>query len=366
VRDAIEAFILREIERGSFPGAAWAIGTSRELLLEGAAGHAVLEPEVIAARTDTIWDAASLTKPLVTTTLALQAVCEGLLDLDAPVSRWIEEFGGEQARREITITDLLTHRAGFEAWYPLYTAVDRREEDPLATYIRKIAELPLQYARGTRVIYSDLSFIMLDRVIERLYGRSARELASEKLFAPLGLTTAMVSPPAELRPRIAATEWGNAFERVMVAERHLAFDRFRHSMIWGEVNDGNAFYAGGFAGNAGLFATARDVVRLARVYLGGDSLLPDSLIAEARRNHTAALTEDRGLGWQLRSRDPAHASAPLSASAFGHTGFTGTSVWVDPERDRIIVLMTNRIHPRVKTVDMQGIRRELNAIVAAG
>lgn len=356
--DSVTKLLLSEIDLGSFPGVNWIVGTSERPLISGSIGHSALKPAKIPVHPDTIYDVASLTKPLITTPLVLQAAAEGTIDLSEAVTRWIPEFKGTD-KEDLTYIDLLTHRGGFQAWYPLYTQGlgDR-------SYLEALVKRPLRYRPGTREIYSCLGFVTLTIVLERIYSEAVEDLAKKRIFEPLGLTTAMFSPPADLKYRIAATEWGNANERQMVAARSLEFDLFRNYMIWGEVNDGNAFYMGGMAGNAGLFATAMDVYEIARQWIvGGGKLLPEGMVRLALRNYTIGLTENRGFGWLLHMTREDHPSAVLSEQCYGHTGFTGTSVWVDPSRDLILVLLTNRLHPYVKPLNMQAIRREFHRLV---
>jgi CubicO group peptidase (beta-lactamase class C family) len=216
-----------------------------------------------------------------------------------------------------------------------------------------------EYEPGTKVVYSDLNFILLHYALTSIYGDYAGR-AKAKIFDPLGLDDAMFHPPARLRPRIAATEWGQYYESGMCAARNVAFKGFRRGLIWGETHDGNSHHFGGTAGNAGLFATARAVYRIAQGWLDG-TLVPGELLAEATGNYTAGLEENRGLGWLLSARDHV-ATKMLSPRAFGHTGFTGTSLWIDPERDRIMVLLTNRVHPVAAPVAMQAIRGKFHEL----
>ncbi|HUP45531.1 MAG TPA: serine hydrolase domain-containing protein [Thermoanaerobaculia bacterium] len=333
----IQDFLRHEIDVGSFPGAVYAAGSSRGLDLEGAMGHAVAVPFRVRAGLSTIYDCASLTKPLVTTTLILQAVAEGRITLE-------EQFEGFPYWR------LLTHTSGLAAWLPLYASGD---------YVRAILEQGPEYEPGTRVVYSDLNFILLYHALVRLYGDYVAR-AEERIFRPLGLSDAFFRPAAALRPRIAATEWGQRYEYGMCATRSVVFNGFRSGLIWGETHDGNSHHYGGTAGNAGLFATARDVFRIARGWLD-DTLLPRDLVDEAVRNHTAGLNENRGLGWLLSAPDHV-ATRMLSARAWGHTGFTGTSLWFDPDADRIMVLLTNRVHPCAASVGMQAIRGRFHTL----
>ncbi len=308
----LDDFLRREIEVGSFPGAVYAIGSRRGIERENALGHAVAVPLRIPATLDTLYDCASITKPLITTTLALQS-----LDLDEKVRR------------------LLTHTSGLRAWMPLYMHPD---------YLAAIRDLGPDYETGTRVVYSDLNFILLWSMLPGYVER-----ARERIFEPLGIAKdAMFNPPLLLRPRIAATEWGQRFEAKLAGRPEIAARR--EGLMWGEVNDGNSFGAGGTAGNAGLFATARAVFRLAQAWVNAE-LLPRAMVDEATKNQTAGLNESRGLGWQISP-----------SGMFGHTGFTGTSVWVDPSRDRIMVLLTNRVHPCAAPVAMQRIRAEFHRL----
>lgn len=334
----IDDFLRAEIDVGSFPGAVYAAGAPSGIERENAIGNAVTVPFRLPASLSTIYDCASITKPLVTATLVLQAIAEGKIGLD-------DEFEGFPYRR------LLTHTSGLAAWLPLYASGD---------YLRTILERGREYEPGSRVVYSDLNFILLYYAIERIFGDYVRA-ANERIFSPLGIAgEAMFRPPASLRPRIAATEWRQVWEMGMCRTRNIEFAGFRQGLIWGETHDGNSHHHGGTAGNAGLFATARAVFRIAQAWTDG-TLLPRELMDEATRNHTAGLEENRGLGWILSAPDHV-ATKMLSPRAFGHTGFTGTSLWIDPERDRIMVLLTNRVHPCATHVAMQRIRGEFHRL----
>jgi serine-type D-Ala-D-Ala carboxypeptidase len=331
---AIRDLLVREIDLGSFPGAVWAVGTADGITDEGAAGHAVSVPLRLEATLETIYDCASLTKPLITATLILQAVAEGRITLDAA-------FHG------YTYRELLTHTTGLRAWLPLYAFDD---------YLRAAIERGPEIPRGSDVIYSDLNFVLLWYAIREIYGDYV-DAARSRIFAPLGLRDAYLQPPASLKPRIAATEWGQRWEAKMCAERKIVCDRAREGLIWGETHDGNSHYAGGTAGNAGLFATAREVFRLAQSWLRAE-LLPPALIEDATRNRTPGLSDARGLGWQKPTGSAA--TKMLSAEAYGHTGFTGTSLWIDG--GQVFVLLTNRVHPCAAPVAMQRIRGEFHSL----
>ena len=335
---AIHEFLVREIDLGSFPSAAWAVGTAHGIAEAGVAGHAVAVPFRVKATPDTIYDCASLTKPLVTGMLVLQAVAERRIGLD-------DAFRGYSYR------ELLTHTTGLRAWLPLYAFGD---------YLAAILEHGPEIPRGSNVIYSDLNFILLWFALREIYGDYANA-ARSRIFEPLGLRDAWLLPAAILKPRIAATEWGQRYEMKMCAGLRVAFNGAREELIWGETHDGNSHYAGGTAGNAGLFATARDVFRLAQAWTRAE-LLPPALVEDAMRNHTPGLSDARGLGWQKPTGS--EATKMLSSEAYGHTGFTGTSVWID--RGRIFVLLTNRVHPCAAPIAMQRIRGEFHRLAQRG
>jgi CubicO group peptidase (beta-lactamase class C family) len=325
----LDDFLRREIDLGSFAGASYAIGTPEKLEHENALGRAVSVPLRIAATTDTIYDCASITKPLVTGMLVLQAIAEGTIALD-------DEYRG------FTYRQLLTHTSGLRAWLPLYAFDD---------YLQAIETHGREAPRGERVIYSDLNFVLLYYALQEIFGDYVRA-ARERIFEPLSLPDAQFHPPPQLRPRIAATEWGQRFEPVLRDRLGIKVpmpSNLRQSLMWGETNDGNSFHAGGTCGNAGLFATARDVFRIAQAFIRGE-LVPRELVDEATRAHA----EDRGLGWQL-------AGPGLSPRSYGHMGFTGTSVWIDGHR--IMVLLTNRIHPCAAPIGMHRIRAEFHRLV---
>jgi serine-type D-Ala-D-Ala carboxypeptidase len=313
-------FLKQEIAVGSFPSASYAIGSVDGLEEERALGNAVAVPLRIPATTDTIYDIASVTKVVVTTILVLQAVAEKRIALD-------DEYRG------YTFRELLSHTSGLRAWLPLYA---------LGDYLRAIEERGPEHPRRSQAVYSDLNFVLLYHALGEIFG-DYRTAARERIFAPLALRDARFDPPPSLLPRIAATEWGQRFEYGMCVTRSIAFAGFRQGLMWGEPNDGNSWGAGGTCGNAGLFATARDVFRIAQAFARGE-LVPRELVEESTRVHR----EDRGLGWQVNDW------------GYGHNGFTGTSVWV--KNDRIAVLLTNRIHPCAASIAMQRIRGEFHRL----
>jgi CubicO group peptidase (beta-lactamase class C family) len=334
-------FLEEEIAAGSFPGASTLVARGDEVLAEEIAGNASLEPQTEAVTPDTLFDLASLTKPL--STGAILAASSGALPLDAAPGRYLPEW--KRTRYEgITLAHLLTHTSGLPAWFPLYV----RGEGP-AAYRRALADLEPDEPPGRRVIYSDPNFLLLGEILEAALGAPLDRLFHETVASPAG-------SGARFLPGVgtdcAATEKSDRFERAMVAARGLAYVGFRDGVVRGEVHDGNAFRRGGVAGHAGLFGTARDVWKLALAWLS------PKLVAYGA-DRTAELSEARGLSWQGK-RGAGSGIPEMSPGSFGHTGFTGTSLWIDPARDWILVLLTNRIHPEVKEIPFNEVRQRFH------
>jgi CubicO group peptidase (beta-lactamase class C family) len=342
VADTLRRFLLEEIEGGAFPGASALVGSSDAVIEEAVAGAAAVDPSREELSESTLFDLASLTKPLATT--ALFAAARGL-DLADPPGRFFP--GWKRTRYEgITLEHLLTHTSGLPAWFPLYV----RGEGALA-YRRTLGELEPDAAPGSRVVYSDLNFLLLGEIAEAIHSAPLDDAFASLVAGPAG-SGARFHPA---RPEeTAATERGDATERGMTARLGLSYPRFREGVVRGEVHDGNAFRRGGVAGNAGLFGTARDVWALARPWLAGPR-------RDLARDRTPLLSEARGLGWQ-GARGAGSAGDAMARSSFGHTGFTGTSVWLDPDRDRISVLLSNRVHPEVRDEDFNAVRRRFHAL----
>ncbi len=339
------SFLEGEIAREAFPGAAALVGTSEAILDMAVAGSAAREPETAAVSPDTLWDLASLTKPLCTGALARAAKGSGL-DLDLPPGLFFPAW--KRTRYDgITLATLLTHTSGLPAWFPLYT----RGEGARA-YSRTLAEIEPAAPAGSAAIYSDINFLLLGDVLEEHFSMPLDRAFAEIVAAPAGSGARFLPEAAQ---SAAATEKWDETERRMTAGLGLSYPRFRTGVVRGEVHDGNAFRRGGVAGNAGLFGTAPDVWALARRWLLEDT-------AEFRADRTPLEPSARGLSWQ-GARGAGSAIPAMSPRSFGHTGFTGTSVWLDPDADRIAILLTNRVHPVVRPVDFNEVRRRFHETV---
>ncbi len=342
---AISDFLAAEIDAGSFPGAAALVGTSDAVLEAAVAGRASVDPEPTVVAPETLFDLASLTKPLCSG--ALLASEAAALPLDTAPGRILPEW--KKTRFEgITLERLLTHTSGLASWYPMYV-----RGEGAAAYRRTLAELEPVAAPGERVIYSDLNFLLVTEILEAILTAPLERVFAESVARPAGSSARFLPAPSAVT---AATERGDRFERVMVEARGLAYGRFREGVVRGEVHDGNAFRRGGVSGHAGLFGTARDVWALARPWL-------DPARRDWTRDRTGEHAEARGLAWQGR-RGAGSAIPEMSEASFGHTGFTGVSVWSDPERGRIAVLLTNRIHPEVREIPFNEVRQRFHRAAA--
>ncbi len=355
----ITEFLKARIAAGDFPSAVYSVAENGKAIFADAIGDASREPELHPATLETIYDLASLTKPLVTGLLTARMMESGALRLDDPISKFLAEFDRDD-KRTITIRQLVTHSSGLPAWRPLYLLANSREGALLA-----VAAQPLECRPGERVIYSDLGFIALGFLLQRIASLQLTDLAMKEIFAPLNLKRTFFNPAAATRTGIAACETGNAYERDM-CERDFPgkkYSGWRNETIWGGVHDGNAHFLGGAAGHAGLFSTADETLTLANQFIGGLSeLLSPATCEMFCQNMTAGLNEARSFAWQLAATKDSTAGPNLPPDAFGHTGFTGTSCWVDAGRQRIFILLTNRTHARqLPFANINAVRRQFHA-----
>ena len=370
----ISAFLQSRIDAGDFPSAVYLVAEKGEIKFHDALGHAVVEPERIEARLDTIYDVASLTKVLVTSLLLARRIESGEVGL----SDYVRQHLGELARRKFTIRDIVAHTSGLPAWEPLYVSA--------RLFLREIAKkgpLPLSYAKvnefviskiaaatvgdNSAVVYSDLNFILAGFVIERILGAPIHSIFTDEVISRLRLVRTFFGELGTFRREIAASENGNEYEketciRLGYLQENDARDigsLFRDRLIWGEVHDGNAYFMGGVAGHAGLFSTAEEVFKIAQQFLPNfTKILKPETCDLFPVNLTEGLNEDRSFGFQLATTDGSTGGARMSGVSFGHTGFTGTSLWIDPVKDRVFILLTNRTHNHsLPFVNINSVRR---------
>lgn len=289
-------------------------------------------------RRDTIFDVASLSK-LFTAVVAMQQVERGRISLEASVARYVPAFGAN-GKAAVTVAQLMTHTAGLPAGLGL---------DPYPTIEERLAAIygvALGSAPGTAYLYSDLSFILVGKIVEQVTGQPLDVVVREGVIGPLRLRDTMHNPPGELRERIAPTEWQES----------------GRGLVWGSVHDRTSWLLGGIAGHAGVFSTAHDIAVFGQTLLNGGSygrtrILRPSTVAAMLTNHNAALGRgsERGLGFQLATWS--YMGAMTTPATFGHTGFTGTSLVIDPASRSLLVLLTNKVHPTRAWSDLGGIRR---------
>ncbi len=363
--EQISEFLQSRIEAKDFPSAVYLVAEKGEIIFTDALGFAVVEPERIEARIDTIYDLASLTKVLVAGLLCAKLIERGDLSLGDRIREYSTFFYSTE-KTEITIQNLLTHTSGFVNWKPFYL-IDKSGEP--ANLINVISEIPNENFAGSKVVYSDLNFITLGFVIEKIYGATLNEIARKEIFEPLNLRNTFYNPPPGLRAEIAASEKGNEYEKKMCAE--LGFDvseyDWRKNQIQGEVHDGNCYFMNGVSGHAGLFSTAAETFKIAQQFLADQTtVLKPETCGIFRTNFTKGLNEARSVAFQLAETKDSTASEALAKDSFGHLGFTGTALWIEPETERIFILLTNRTHARASPfVNINPTRRKFNELAAA-
>ena len=361
VHQSISALLQERIAAGDFPSAVYAIAERGRIVFADALGAAVRAPVQHEARLETVYDLASLTKPLVTGLLCAQLLERGTLRLEDLLIRYLPEFERGD-KRKITLLQLLTHTSGFPAWRPFYLAQGGKRTEILSA----IAYEPLVTEPGTQVEYSDFNFVTLGILLERLTGQPLDALAGRGIIAPLGLQSTAFNPPPEWLPRVAATERGNEYERG-TAGAGAEKIAWREHVLWGEVHDGNAHFLGGVAGHAGLFADVGDTLKIAAQFHAGlTRLLKPETCELFRRNFTPGHDEARSFAWSLAATKLSTAGPDLPQDAFGHLGFTGTSCWNDAGRQRIYVLLTNRTHDKpLPFVNINSTRRTFHSLAQA-
>lgn len=319
----LQAAIDGALATQKLPGCVVAVGRHDEVLFTRAYGLRSLVPERTAMTSDTVFDLASLTKPVATAASLMVLVDRGLVDLDVRASTYVPEL---QRLPPFTVRQLLVHTSGL----PSITAIGDYSTDR-PDVMRRIGGLTLKRAPGEQFVYSDVGYVVLQEIVERVSGRTLMAFASDEIYAPLGMKDTGFLPRPELRARTAPTEWRDG------------------GYMQGEVHDPRAFALGGVSGNAGVFSSARDLSRFAQVFLNRGVLDGKRLWSEATQDRFLARHETskggRALGWDLDSSFATHRSALLSPLAFGHGGYTGTALWIDPERDLFVLFLSNRVHP---------------------
>jgi CubicO group peptidase (beta-lactamase class C family) len=343
--DSVTSVLTHALVDRAFPGA-YAVMGSHDRIYAGT-GVGRLDWVTPSPRPDehTLWDLASLTKVIGMTTAMMQLVAAGKVDLDAPVQRYLPDFTGLNKDR-VTVRHLLTHSSGLPAWRPLY-----KEATSPAQALAIVLQTPLDTVPGARMVYSDLGAILLGHILERVTNEPLDDYLTGHVFRPLGMNETMYRPDSMLLARVAPTE----------------YDPWRQRKVHGEVHDENAYALGGVSAHAGLFSSGHDLTLFAqsllRTYRGEPGIVSTSTLRYFTTVQDSAFS-NRALGWEVPNGRNS-AGHYLSRHAFGHTGFTGTSIWIDPDRDLFIVLLTNRVNPTRENRRIASVRVALADAVAS-
>jgi len=339
----VDAIVERAIHERQLPGAVVLIGHEGKVVYRKAFGNRALEPRREVMTVDTIFDLASLTKVIATTTSVMQLAERGKVRFSDAVIKYLPDFG-QNGKEDISVRQLLTHYAGLAPDLDLKT----KWEGKNTAYTLACAEKP-ETPPGAGFVYSDIGFIVLGALVEKVSGESLDRYTTEHVFAPLKMTHTRYLPPKQWRAKIAPTQ----------------FDDHNH-MLRGEVHDPTALRMGGVAGHAGLFSTADDLSKFAQALLsGGGGILSPSMVEKMTSpEQPPTATAVRGFGWDIDSPFSTNRGDLLPVGSYGHTGFTGTSIWIDPTTRTYIILLTNAVHPRGQG-NVIGLRSKLATAVAA-
>jgi len=322
----VDSIVQEAIHAGQIPGAVVLVWHNGQVLYRKAFGYRALEPRRELMTVDTVFDLASLTKVVATTTAVMQLVEKGEVRLNDPVAKYIPEFA-QNGKEDITVRGLLTHYSGLQPDLDLTHPWQGRD----TAFSMAFAEKPVN-PPGSRFVYSDINFITLGALVERVSKVELDKYCAQNIFTPLKMARTRFLPPATWVPKIAPTEYDE-----------------QNRMLRGVVHDPSARRMGGVAGQAGLFSTADDLSKFARALIAGSSVLPSLLVEKmSTPQQPPAAHELRGFGWDIDSPFSTNRGELLPVGSFGHTGFTGTSLWIDPTTRTYIILLTNAVHPRGK------------------
>ena len=357
------AIIERAVAARAFPGCALAVTLRGELVAHHAVGRFTYDPASPAVAIASIFDLASVTKAVATTTMAMILYERGLLDLEAPVAVILPEFVGrnnDPSRREVTLRMLLAHDSGLPAYEKLFLRTTTREELLAAALTTNLTT-----ASGTRAEYSDIGFIILGVAVQRLADETLDTFCQREIFGPLGMSHTTFNPPKSWREKIVPTADETSAEKCSAgaparepstAGATSSFGKFRNRIIQAEVQDENASILGGVAGHAGLFAPAEDLAIFAHAMLtGGRPILRPETIDLFTRRESQPEGTSRALGWDTPS-SPSQSGKYFGSRSYGHLGYTGTSLWIDPDRQLSITLLTNRTWPDCQNQSIKQVR----------
>ncbi|MGQ0809702.1 MAG: serine hydrolase domain-containing protein [Nitrospiraceae bacterium] len=331
------------VDEGVFPGAVLLVRLRGVMVYRQAVGFLSSSPRGAAVSLGTVYDLASLTKPLGTATALLCLVQDRRLDLDIPLQNLLDEFDGSPIG-QATVSHLLTHSSGLPGWRPLYEHLDQGDRFRIRQVVlSRIRDEPLIYPIGQKSVYSDLGFILLGYVVEYLCGQSLSMFCHERIFKRIG-----AAPLGFLETKGQASGQGEKSFSGAAAIAPTEHDEWRGRLLQAEVHDENAYALGGTAGHAGLFGTAEAVLAVSAAWLNGykgrQSILSQELVLQFVTRRTEIAESSWALGWDTPSI-PSSSGTRFSPRSFGHLGYTGTSLWIDPTCELEVVLLSNRVHP---------------------
>lgn len=364
----VEDAFKEAVAQGVFPGAVVLVSRGEETVFERAFGSRSLVPEKAPMQLETIFDLASLTKPLATTAATMLLVREKKIRLEDRITRFFPNFG-VFGKTHVTFRHLLAHCSGLPAWKPYYEDIIKGEKEGKINFVASRAAKSYVFEQihrersvsppGTRSLYSDLGFMLLGEIIEEITGWSLDRYCQDKIFKPMGLRSTSFVDLTQLRTR-----------RLQPVSEMIAPTEqcpWRKKILCGEVHDDNAYVMGGVAGHAGLFSSARDIhvflTRLRRCYRGEDPFLPASLVKEFLTRDETVKESTYALGWDTPSPENSSSGSYFSPHSVGHLGFTGTSIWWDLEKDCHVILLSNRIHPSRDSDKIKGVRPYIHDLI---
>jgi serine-type D-Ala-D-Ala carboxypeptidase len=358
--NVIQAAMQSAVDDGVFPGAQLAVRLYGELQCVAVAGRLSSVPPGLPVQPTTVYDLASLTKPLATATSLLLLIQQTKVALGDPVQEVLAELEGSPIG-QATVRELLAHRSGLPGWRPYYERLADGGQPVTQQVLRLIRDEPLIYRRGERSVYSDLGFMLLGLLVERLSGMAL------DLWCEASISRPLLAAPLMFCPTAGKAQLGvrcPAIDVSLIAPSEQ--DEWRNRLLCGEVHDENAAAMGGVAGHAGLFGTAESVLAVSgawlRSYHGRESILDGDLVRQFTTRQESADRSSWALGWDTPSA-PSSSGSSFSERSFGHLGYTGTSLWIDPLCELEVVLLSNRVHPTRKNEKIKAFRPYIHDLV---
>jgi serine-type D-Ala-D-Ala carboxypeptidase len=364
----VEAAFAEAVEKGAIPGATLVVRIGAEIAYEGAFGFRSVLPERSPMRLETVFDLSSLTKPLATTVAVMMLTRDAKMRLDDRLTRFFHNFG-VHGKAHVTFRHLLAHSSGLAAWRPFYQQIAEVERGGKVNFMASRGAKEFVYEEihrekpeapaGNKTIYSDLNFILLGEAVEQVSGVGLNRFCRDKIFRPLELRATDFIDISLVRTR--------RLEPVPEMFAPTAVCPLRKRLLVGEVDDENAYAMGGVAGHAGLFAPVKEVDRIAAeliaCYAGRSDFIPQKIVQQFWSRDSAVRGSTWALGWDSPSAEYSSSGHRFSAAAVGHLGFTGTSIWIEPERGIAISLLTNRVHPRRDNQAIRDFRPKIHDLI---